>query len=333
MTVALAFIGAGGIASTHLDNLAEIDRADVVAVCDIDEDTARDAADPFDAAVYTDHETLYAEADFDAVFVCVPPFAHTDQELLAARNDVDLFVEKPLALDSETAHEIRDAAAEAGLVSQVGHMNRYADIVERATELVSERTIALLDGRWIGTVPGADWWGVQAESGGQIVEQSTHLFDLIRYFGGDVETVRATGSQRVITDAIDFDDASSATITHQNGLVSHVFTSCASPEYEITLRLVGDGFELTLDFTENTLTGRVDDEPIEYAGETDAYRTELEAYLDALEADDPELPRSPYADATKTFDLTLAATEALETDETVSLETPAPIAGTTASRE
>jgi predicted dehydrogenase len=316
--VRLAAIGVGGIGGVHLDNLAEMDRANVVAVCDVDRETAATAADAHDATVYTDYHDLYEAESLDAVVVAVPPFAHEDQELLAAEHGVDLLVEKPLALSMDTAREVHRAVEDAGIVTQVGHMNRYAPVTERARELVGDRRLALVEGHWIGGVPGTEWWRVAEQSGGQVVEQSTHLFDLCRYFAGEVETVTARGSHRVV-DAIDFEDATAATMTHENGMVSHVTSSAASPSTDVSLRLVGDGFHLTIDYAEGTLSGVVDGEEVHHENDRDPYRAEMAAFLDAVEAGDPTRPRSPYGDAIETFAATLAVNDSLATGEEVVL--------------
>lgn len=51
MTTEVAFIGRGTIASVHLDRLAAIDDASIVAVCDIDAERAHEAAIPHEAVV------------------------------------------------------------------------------------------------------------------------------------------------------------------------------------------------------------------------------------------------------------------------------------------
>jgi predicted dehydrogenase len=319
MSVELAFIGAGGIASKHLGNLETIDGADVVAVSDIDEDAAREGASAHDAAVYTDEEAMFEERSFDAVVIAVPPFAHQGQEQLAIEHDTHMLVEKPLGVASENPREIEAMLEGTDLVVQVGHMNRYAPIVERAKELIGDRTLAYADGRWLGGVPGAAWWRRYDQSGGQVVEQATHTYDLVRYFGGDVETVRAAGSHRVRLEEIDFPDAVSATMTHDSDMVSHVANSSASPRGDNTLTLVGDGFHLDLDFRANTITGAVDDEDVDEEHNADAHRLELEAFVEDVAAGDPSGPRSPYADARKTFETTLAVNEAVETGDVVTV--------------
>ena len=320
MSVDIGFIGAGGIASTHLRNLESRDTGDVVAICDIDEAAATAAAEPHDAAVFTEFSAMYEAVDLDAVFICVPPFAHGDAEREAIEHGIDLLIEKPLALQAETAREIEAAIDDAGVLSQVGHMTRYADIVERAEELIGDRPLALVDGHWWGGVPGTAWWRVKAQSGGQVVEQATHTYDIVRYFAGDIARVLATGSQQVVTESIDFEDATSASMLHADGTTSHVSASSASPAGKHGVQLIGEDFSLELDFRANTLTGVVGGDNVDYEGSGETYGPELDAFLEAVETRDGSDLRSPYGDARQTFEATLAVNESIETGDPVDVE-------------
>lgn len=319
MSTRIAFIGAGGVANwQHFDNLAELDGADVVAICDVDEEVARDAADRFGADVYTDHHDLYEDAAFDAVFICLPPFAHEDQEIMAADRGIDLFVEKPLALTNEMAREIREAVEANDVIAQVGYNWRYSPGLERARELLEDRTIGYIDGRWWGGVAGGEdhWWRHEDRSGGQTVEQATHTFDAIRYLAGDVERVYAAGENR-ISDLVDFSDVTSATMEHESGTVSHVTTSCVAEEHKGGLEVIADG--ATLEVHQDRVEGVVDGEEIAEEFDENPYAVEVAAFLDAVETRDRSSVRAPYADATKSLALTLAVNDSIERGEPIDL--------------
>ena len=319
MSVDIGFVGAGGIAQgTHFETLDASERASVVGVCDVDEDTAREAAERFDAPWFTDHHDLYEAVDPDAVFVCLPPFAHDDQETAAAERGIDLFVEKPLALSNAKAREISEVVAASGVVAQVGYNWRYSPGVDRAREILDGRDVGYVEGYWWGGVPGGEdhWWRHADRSGGQTVEQATHVFDAVRYLAGDVERVAAAGSHRLV-DIVDFSDATSATLTHENGAISHVSTTCATDDGKTGLEVVADG--ATLSVTQNDVSGTVDGEPVEDSFEADPYAVEVEAFLDAVEAGDDAGVRSTYADATESLALTLAVNESIERQSPVSL--------------
>lgn len=314
----IGFIGVGGIAQPHLDNLDEIDGASVTAVCDIDEEAARQAAEPREAAIYADHERMYEERgdELDAVYICLPPFAHTTQETMAAERGIHFLVEKPIALSVEKAHEIEDAVEENGVMAHVSYESRYNPLTEYIKEVVEDRQIALIDALVRSPVPGTPWWGVKEKSGGQVVEMSTHQFDLIRHFAGEVERVVGYGSHEIV-DEIDFEDATAAIMEHENGTVSHVSSTAAAPDWSSKgiHSIVGDS--LRLDWNGNRLTGIVDGTEIEKEADADNHRLEDQAFVEAIRNEDPNPLKCPYSDAVRSLELTLAVQESLDTGEEI----------------
>jgi predicted dehydrogenase len=311
VTVEIAFIGTGGIADVHLKDLKEIDRADVVATCDIDKKSARKAAEPHDAAVYTDQEELFEDVEFDALFLCVPPFAHGQPERLAAGHNVDIFVQKPLGLDKDVVREIEATIENSGITAQVGYEWRYGGGVRRAREILNGRDIGYVEGYWWGGVPGGEdhWWRHREKSGGQVIEQGTHIFDTLRFLAGDVERVSAAGSHR-IESSVDFSDATSATMEHENGAISHISTSCGAEDSKIGLEVIAEGATLRLDA--DHVEGTVDGEEIDESFDYDPYTREVEAFLDAVESGDESDIRSTYSDGRRSFELTLAVMESID---------------------
>ncbi|ELY98360.1 Gfo/Idh/MocA family protein [Natrialba aegyptia] len=316
----LACVGAGIMGQRLLEQFDHHDNVRIVAICDLDEEAAREAAETRGATVYTDHNRLYQNESLDAVVLAIPSFAHTDQAIGAAKRGLDLFVEKPVARTTEKAAEIRTAIEKHGVISQSGYLSRYSPLVDRAEEVISDRTVSLIEGRYWGGVPGREWGREKTKSGGSTVQLSTHIFDLVRYFGGEVDHLAAVGGSRVNLESIDFEDVNSTTMKHENGIVSYVSTNCLTSVGR-KLELAGEEFALEIDFTHQTLTGEIDNESIQYEPDDAAssLRREVDAFVDAVTGRDESSIRTDYADAARTLELTLAANEAIETGEPVSL--------------
>ena len=124
---------------------------------------------------------MFDKEDLDAGYICTPPFAHGDQELAACERQIPIFVEKPIATQMETADQINRAIQENGIIASVGYPWRYQDNADHARSVSAGQKIVGALGYWMGGMPGVAWWRVREQSGGQHVEQTTHIFDLCRY--------------------------------------------------------------------------------------------------------------------------------------------------------
>ena len=105
MAVKVAFVGIGGIMEVHLRNLSAMKDVRMVAYCDTDIERAKRAAKVYGGRSYTDVRRMYDKERPRAVFVAVPPFAHGEPEIEAAKRGIHLFVEKPIALTRDTARD------------------------------------------------------------------------------------------------------------------------------------------------------------------------------------------------------------------------------------
>ena len=181
--VKLGFIGTGGMASAHMRNIKEnFDDAEFCAMCDISEDRAKQRAEEFGGNAYTDYRVMYDKEDLDAVYICTPPFAHGEQERIACEQGIAMFIEKPIHSELEPAIIINEDIQRSGVITSVGYHWRYGGNAQNAKAMLeAEPQILGALGYWIGGLPGTPWWRVRAQSGGQHVEQTTHIFDLARF--------------------------------------------------------------------------------------------------------------------------------------------------------
>lgn len=325
MTVRIGFVGAGGITTfQHLPRLARIDEAEVVAFSDVNGKLAREVAEANSAAAYTDWREMLGKEKLDAVYVCVPPFAHGEIELACIERGLALFIEKPIALDVVTAEHIRDAVGKAGVACSVGYVWRYMDAAGRARELLAGRRIALMHGRWIGSLPPPAWWKRKAQSGGQLHEQTTHPLDCARFLAGSrITSAYARGFKGILAPRVeghDVEDASAAVFSFESGAVLALLSAHVSPALTPPLlEVVADGLALSLSWRGRVLTVKTGKEAEEVECESDPFLAENEAFVKAVATGDASGIRSPYADAVETLRASLAANESMETGRVVGL--------------
>jgi len=139
VSVRIAVIGCGGIAQQmHLPHLASLrDRFEIVGVCDMSPALAAHAAEPFGAAVHTDHRALLEDVAPDAVLIAINAPSE-DVSIDALEAGAHVFVEKPMAWTPHDAARVEAAVERSGRVLQVGYMKRYDPAVELAQRLIAE---------------------------------------------------------------------------------------------------------------------------------------------------------------------------------------------------
>ena len=189
----VVLVGAGGVGRRHASVLAGLQVA-VLAVVDTDLDAASALATEYGATAFTDTERALDEVDTDAVYVCSPPFARGAAERATLQRGLPLFAEKPLSADVAVAEEIAELAQRAGVITGTGYHWRCLDTVAHAVELLRTAPPLLATGYWLDKRPPVAWWGRRDGSGGQVVEQLTHVLDLARLLLGEAEEVYAAAA-------------------------------------------------------------------------------------------------------------------------------------------
>ena len=79
---------------------------------------------------------------------------------------------------------------------------------------------------------GHPWWGKFDVSRGQMVEQTTHVFDLIRYFLGDVVSAHAYGIKNVSDGIADFEECTVCNMQFESGAVGSITSTCVARAHE-----------------------------------------------------------------------------------------------------
>ena len=127
--VKLGIIGCGGIAnSKHMPALKKMEDVEMVAFCDIIEERAKKAAEEFGvpgAKYYTDYKELLKDESIEVVHVCTPNREHSFITVDALEAGKHVMCEKPMAINTEEAQKMLDAARRTGKMLTIGYQNRY----------------------------------------------------------------------------------------------------------------------------------------------------------------------------------------------------------------
>ncbi|WP_136314016.1 inositol 2-dehydrogenase [Actinomyces procaprae] len=325
----IAIIGAGRIGHVHAGTVAAHPHARLALVCDPFGDAAEKLASQYGARSCKDAEEVFADPEVDAVVVGSPTPLHIPHLLAAAKAGKAVLCEKPIALDMK---DVDAARAELDAVTtpvMFGFNRRFDPSFAAVHAAVQEGRIGTLEQLTIisrdPAAPPAEYIKV---SGGIFRDMTIHDFDTARFFLGDIVEVHAVGQHLdpAIAATGDF-DAAVVTLRAASGAVATIINNrhCASGYDQ---RLEASGRDGAL-FAENVRahTVRLSNAEVTDAQEpyldffleryADAYRLELSAFIEAVEAG--TTPPTGIADAVAALRLAEAATESANTGNPVRL--------------
>ena len=320
----IGFIGVGGVAQAHLKNLAPMRGVRIRAVCDARPERAQEVASTYGATPHANHRKMLRAESLDACYVCVPPGAHGRIELELAEARMPFFMEKPVHLNFNAARRVIDALERTGTTSCVGYHWRYMKTTRAARRFLKRHTdVRFVEGWWYDGFVDLPWWRRMKMSGGQIVEQTTHVVDTARYLAGEVQTVHAIGCRGAMTDIEGYDihDASVMTLQFDNGAIGQITTGCISDGHDqlkVGLTVRGRGFSASIDTKGGTLRDRRGPRQLESGQKwSEQVGNGDRAFVRAIRTGDTSKIESDYRNAAQTLAVTLCANRSMQTRRSV----------------
>ena len=310
--IRVAVYGTGRFArATHMPNLKKIDDAEIVALCDIDENSLQEAAAQFGVSrTYTDaHEMLEIEKP-DALWSIVPAFARTDVEIAAAKQGIHIFSEKPQAMDMALAKRIDTAVQKNAVISTVGFRERYRPIFQEAKRLLKNERVVHVRFQQIRTpskLTATDRpdWGTQMNKGGvSFFDWGVHATDYTRFITGqNISNAQAflcqpTGYQSPLSSSFHYHLSDGATTT-----LTFIDANPSGPGEEPYFKIFFEGGCLDIYGYERI---EINHEVMYEAGHFDPWLTQDQTFIEAVRSKRPELLQSDYHDGLRSLAPVLA---------------------------
>lgn len=308
-------MGAGGIANNHASRISNINEAEIVSVSDVEFEKAKKFAEKWGGKPFDSWEKMYRNTELDAVWICIPPFAHTNEVMEAAERGINIFIEKPIALSLDLAKKMEKAVIESGIISWVGYHFRQSYSVRYVKDLLCKQggNIGLLLGRWWGGIVGGPghWWWKKEKSGGQIVEQATHIYDLARFLAGDVVSVYAEIDKVMYEDLSEYtiEDVAATVLRFKNNAVGVITNTSAAKKngHKVEMEVVSRHLQAFLKGTHKAIIYG-EKGMLEIESFNDPYFDEDYKFIKAVLSDGES--EVPISEGVKTLEVTLAALEA-----------------------
>ncbi len=196
----VAVVGAGSIATAHLDAYQREPAAAVVAVMDRHPERARLLAARYGVdQVPETLDALLGDDRVDAVSVCTANDSHAEVALAVLQAGRHVLVEKPLATTLVDALAVERAAARSGRVAQVGFVRRFSGNVVALQRFIEAGDLGEIYYARAANLrraghPGG-WYGERHRSGGgPLIDIGSHVLDLAWYLMGRPVPVTVSGN-------------------------------------------------------------------------------------------------------------------------------------------
>jgi UDP-N-acetyl-2-amino-2-deoxyglucuronate dehydrogenase len=322
-------IGCGHIATRHLKHLAVLEDVELTGFCDRNMDRAAAFSKQYGGGgAYSDCRAMFEALELDLVYICLAPFAHSDEVELACRHGVHFLIEKPIALTIEQALTMAEHVRAKGVKSQVGFMYRHGEATQWLKRHLAESTdppAAFMSGRYACNSLHRWWWRDRSKSGGQLLEQIIHLLDLSRYFLGEPVQVYSAQENLFHRDVPDYtvEDVSATVIRFASGALAVISaTNGAIPgRWDCDWRVVLP--DLTADFQDanhavfhNTRQAWPSAQTV--ASDKDLFLAQTLDLLAAIRED--RSTAAPIEEGLRSLQLALTAAHSAEQDAPVAIE-------------
>lgn len=226
--------------STHAGAYSAVDDVELVAACDLDKEKLARCGQRWQIpSLYQDYREMLRNETLDILSICTWNSTHLDITREAVHHGVRaIFCEKPIADSLKSADEMLKLCNEKGVILQIDHKRRFDKFHQEIKNFLQA-------GR-LGRIQQVTFYYVSG-----IANAGSHMFDLLRFFFGDIDWVQAIYSQN---ESHNPDDPNiDGMVKFKNGMVGSI-QSCDVQEFYIfemdcigtkgRLNITRDGFDL-----------------------------------------------------------------------------------------
>ncbi|NTV89672.1 MAG: Gfo/Idh/MocA family oxidoreductase [Clostridiales bacterium] len=243
-----AIVGCGRISKNHFGSIEmHKENFELAAVCDVNLKTLDEYQSRYKVSGYCDLAKMLRQEQIDLVALCTPSGCHPEQTVIAARNNVNVMTEKPMATRWQDGVRMVKACDDAGVRLFVVKQNRRNTTLQLLKRAIEEKRfgkihIVHLNVFWTRSqdyYDQAKWRGTWEFDGGAFMNQASHYVDLLDWLIGPVEKVQAMMST---TRDIEVEDTGVLNVKWRNGaLGSMSVTMLAYPQnLEGSITILGE---------------------------------------------------------------------------------------------
>ncbi|MEM3823917.1 MAG: Gfo/Idh/MocA family oxidoreductase [Candidatus Bathyarchaeia archaeon] len=245
----VAVIGAGFWGRNHARVFKELKETELLAVCDVDFERAKDVAKQFNATPYASLEKMLKKEGIEAVSICTWSTNLAKIALKAMESGKHVLVEKPMATNVRQAEKLLETAEKEKLHLTVGFLMRFIPGMQHIKKTVENKEIGEIV---CATAKRVSQWPERIGDVGVVKDTAIHDIDIMRYlFGEDPIAVYAkTGCMAHKK----FEDYAQIMLTFEGGKSAFIESNWLTPYKTRLLTVTGSKAIMKLDYITQELT-------------------------------------------------------------------------------
>ncbi len=245
----VAVIGAGFWGRNHARVFKELEETELLAVCDINSERAKNVAKQFGVNPYTNAGKMLKREDIEAVSICTWSSSLANIALKALNSGKHVLVEKPMATNAKQAEKLLETAEKEGLNLTVGLLMRFIPGLQHIRKAVENKKIGELV---CATAKRVSQWPERVGDVGVVKDTAIHDIDVMRYvFNEDpIAAYAKTGSMTHKK----FEDYAQIMLTFEEGKSAFIESNWLTPYKTRILIVTGSEAIMKLDYITQELT-------------------------------------------------------------------------------
>ncbi len=333
----IAIIGAGMISYSHGNAAKNLPNANLIAVCDINENKAKKFAEEFNCEFFIDiRDMLESVKSIEAVIISVPTFLHEETVSICTEYKKHILCEKPLEINFDKSQRLIKSVRNAGIIFMTAQVVRFWTGYSRIKQMADDGELGdiyLAYAARCSTMQSWDnHWLINPKLGqGAILDMHIHDIDFLRYLLGHVEYVFCAAKK----DATKCYNSVFSTLSFKNGSKAVAQTSFNMQKgypFTMSLQIIGTLATVEMKYCAGSNIGernnidsqiciyaKGQDPVVEKLEMYDGYTKQLEYFLDCvnIKRQPEKVPHDQNLEVMKIMD---AIRESAESEKIVYLE-------------
>lgn len=236
----------------HLHNCLYLKNVRLIAVSDVSEKSLLATKKAGVRHVFKDYNDLLKDTTIDAVIISLPTFLHAEAAIKAAEQGKHILLEKPMARNINECKLVLSAANQNAVKLMVGYPLRFSlsfvklkkeiehgtlgDVQIATANHISTGPFFYRSGKSIPKPVPSWWFDKKLTGGGALIDLGCHMINLLRWYFGEVASVKSSLGHRF---NMDFEDHATCVLKFKNGTIATLNVGWFAEYHKVQVNLYG----------------------------------------------------------------------------------------------